>query len=181
MIKCCLLVAALAAGYVVQGQNPPQDAGGKVGYANVEYIISQLPDMKEIETEMKSTQTQLRNQIQAKSQAVQKQYTDFNAGMQTMHDTVRVNKQRELEQAMAELEKMQEDAQRTLQNKQKLFMAPVVLKVNKVIQEVAKENGFDMILTDKVSGFDVLLARSEKLDISNLVLQKLGVTPPAKK
>ena len=111
MKKRFLLLFALAAGFVAHAQTAQPATPFKVGSANVEYIITQLPEMKELESEMKSTQTQLRNQIQAKSQDVQKQYTDFNAKAETMHDTVRVDRQRELERAMADLEQMQADAQ----------------------------------------------------------------------
>ena len=176
-MKQIFLLVALAAGYWSNAQTSQPVAADKVGYANVEYIISQLPDTKQIETELKSTQTQLRTQIQSKSQEVQKQYNDFNTNMETMHDTVRVSRQRDLEQAMADLEQMQQDAQRTLQNKQKLYMAPVILKVNKAIQEVAAENGFDIILTNKISGYNFLLYQTAQLDISNLVLEKFGVAP----
>ena len=175
-----IVVAVITAGYCGQAQTPQQAGAGKIGYANMEYIISKHPDMKQIETEMKSTQTQLRNQIQTKSQAVQKQYADFNANMKSMVDSVRANRQRDLEGAMGELEKMQQDAQVTLQNKQKLYMAPLYLKINKAISEVAKENGYDVILTDKVSSYSFLLFRTEQLDISDLVLKKFGVTAAAK-
>jgi len=178
MKKNILLALAITAGYLSHAQTQ-QASQNKIGYASMEYIISRLPEMKEIESEMKSTQTQLRNQIQAKSQAVQKQYTDFNANMKTMSDTARISTQRNIEQAMADLEKMQQDAQVTLQNKQKLYMAPLYLKVNKAIQEVAKENGFDIILTDKISSYNFLLFHSKQFDVSNLVLQKFGVTPAA--
>jgi outer membrane protein len=98
-----------------------------------------------------------------------------------MVDSVRVKRQQQLQQAMADLEKMQQDAQVTLQNKQKLFMAPLYLKVDKVIEEVARENGFDIILTQNVSGFNFLLYYDKQRDISDLVLQKFGVQPAAKK
>jgi len=178
-MKKFFLLAALTAGYVSQAQTT-QVSGERVGYANMEYIISQLPDVKEIQTELKSTQTQLRNQIDLKSKEVQKQYSDFNANQNTMVDTVRLNRQHDLQEAMAGLEKMQQDAQLTLQNKQKLYMAPVYLKVNRAIADVAKENGYTIILTDKVSSYSFLLYHQQQMDISNLVLQKFGVTPPAK-
>ncbi len=177
-MKIFFSIILLTAGYYSYSQTSAP--AGKVGYASVEYIVSQLPDMKEIEAELKSTQTQLRNQLQSKSQEVQQQYTDFNANAGSMTDTVRINTQRKIEQAMAELEQMQQEAQQTLENKRKLFMAPIYLNVNRVIREVAVENGFDIILTDRVSGYDLLLFNTEQLDISNLVLQKLGVTPPSK-
>lgn len=180
MMKNLLVLLLVIAGFISRAQTSTQPGQGKVGYASMEYIISQLPETKQMESELKSTQTQLRNRIQAKSQEVQKQYADFNANAGSMADTVRANKQKELEQAIADLENMQREAQTTLQNKQKLFMAPVYLKVNKMIQEVAVENGYEIILTDKVSGLDFLLFNSEQSNISDLVLKKLGVTPPSK-
>ena len=174
------LLAAIAAGYISQAQSP-QVSDNRVGFANMEYIISQIPDVKEIQTDLKSTQTQLRTQIEARSTELQKQYADFNTNMNSMVDTVRENKQRELEKGVADLEKMQQDAQLTLQNKQKLYMAPVYLKVNRAIAEVAKENGFAIILTNKISSYSFLLYQQPQMDVSNLVLQKFGVTPPPAK
>ena len=179
MMKTILLLGALTAGYFSQAQSSGSGEH-RVGYANLEYIISQLPDVKEIEVEMKSTQTQLRNQIQARSAQVEKQYTDFNANMNSMDDSVRMRSQRDLEQSMADLEKMQQDAQLALQNKQKLYMAPLYLKVNRVIQEVAEENGYEIVLTETIGNYDFLLYQDAQKNISDLVLKKLGVTPAPK-
>lgn len=176
MMKQVFLLVVLVAGYGSHAQTPQE----KIGYADMQYIIAKVPQMKEIEADLQSTQTQLRNQIQAKSQEVEKQYADFNANMNTMADTVRMNRQRALEAAMAELEKMQQDAQITLQNKQKLHMAPLYLKVNRAIQDVAKEKGYSIILTTAVGGYDFLLYQETEKDISDLVLEKFGVTAPAK-
>lgn len=172
------LLLLLLTGYGLQAQNPqPQN---RVGYASLDYIISQLPETKELESQLQASQSQLRSQIQEKSQAVQKQYSDFNQNANTMVDTVRARKQQDLEQAISDLEQMQQDAQNTLQNQRKLFMAPIYLKVNRAIADVAKENGFEIILTDRISNYDFLLFHQEQMDISNLVLQKFGITPTPK-
>jgi outer membrane protein len=177
-MKKLFLMVLITAGCAFQGQC--QEAANRVGYADIQYIISQLPDVKEIETELKSTQTQFQNQLQSRTQALQKQYNDFNANMNTMVDSVVVNKQRELEQAISELEVFEQEARVTIQNKQKLYMAPVYLKVNSAIAQVAKEQGFAVILTDKVSNYPFLLYQQPQLDVSDLVLQKFGVTPTVK-
>lgn len=176
MITRTILLLALSAGHFAQAQTT-QPKTDKVGYADIEYIISQLPDMKAIEADLKSTQTQLRNQIQTKTQEVQKRYSDFNSNAKTMSDTVRIRIQDEIENEMKGLEQMQQDATLTLQNKQKLHLAPLYLNVNRAISEVARENGFTVILTDKVGNYGFLLYNTAELDISGLVLQKFGVTP----
>jgi outer membrane protein len=178
-MKKIFLLAALAAAFVSKGQTTPSP-GNQVGFANMEYIMSQLPEMKAIEADLKSTQTQLRTQIEAKSKDVEKQYADFKVQMENMVDTVRASRQRDLEKAMGDLEQMQQNAQQTLQNKQKLYMAPLYLQVNRAISEVAKENGYSIILTEMISGYRFLLFQQPQKDVSNLVLQKFGVATPAK-
>lgn len=178
-MKKTMVLLVIFAGGLAHAQSQPA-AAERTGYANIEYIISQLPDMKQIQADMKSTETQFRNQIQERTQKVQQQYNDFNEKSKEMADTVRENRQRDLQQAIADLQKFQEDAQATLENKQKLYMAPLYLKVTKAISEVAKENGFSIILTERINNYSVLLYKQPADDISDLVLKKFGVTPPVK-
>jgi outer membrane protein len=154
-----------------------QTASTKIGYADVDYIFSQLPESKAIEAELKSTQAQLKNQIDAKYAEFQKKLADYNANLNTMLDAVRTNTERELQQMQQNIEKLQADAQTTIQTKQTQLMDPVYKKVGKGIEEVAKENGFSFILNQQIGGLDVILYGDEKMDISDLVLKKLGVTP----
>ena len=154
-----------------------QTASTKIGYADVDYIFSQLPEAKQIDTELKSTQTQLKNQIDSKYQEFQKKLADYQANLNTMLDAVRQNTERELQQMQQNIEKLQQDAQTTIQAKQTQLMEPVYKKVGKGIEDVAKENGFTFILNQQIGGLDVILYGDEKMDISDLVLKKLGVTP----
>jgi outer membrane protein len=154
-----------------------QTASVKIGYADDEYIISQLPEAKAVEAEMKSTQTQLKNQIDAKVADFQKKLADYNANLNTMLDAVRANTERELTQMQQNIEKLQADAQATLQTKQTQLLDPLYKKVGKGIEDVAKENGYTFILRQQIQGLDIVLYGDDKLDISDLVLKKLGVTP----
>ena len=154
-----------------------QTATTKVGYADVDYIFNQMPESKQIDSELKSLQTQLKNQIDTKYQDYQKKLGDYQANINTMIDAVRANTERELVQMQQNIEKLQQDAQTTVQSKQTQLMDPVFKKVGKAIEDVAKENGFTFILSQQIGGLDVILYGDEKMDISDLVLKKLGVTP----
>jgi outer membrane protein len=154
-------------------------AQSKIGYADVDYIFSQMPEAKQIDTELKSTQTQLKNQIETKAQEFQKKLADYQANANTMLDAVRVNTERELQQLQQNLEKLQQDAQTTIQTKQTQLMEPVYKKVGKAIEDTAKENGYTFILNQQIGGLDVILYGDETADVSDLVLKKLGVTVKA--
>lgn len=157
-----------------------QTATTKIGFADVDYIFSQMPEAKQVDAELKSTQTMLKNQIDTKAQEFQKKYADYQQNANNMLDAVRVNTERELSQLQQNLEKLQQDAQTTVQNKHTQLMEPVFKKVGKAIEDVAKENGYTFILSQQVGGLDVILYGDEKMDVSDLVLKKMGVTPPAK-
>lgn len=152
-------------------------ASSKIGFADVDYIFSQMPEAKQIETELKSTETQLRNQIDAKVQEFQKKLADYQANLNTMLDAVRQNTERELTMLQENLQKLQQDAQNTIDNKRSQLMQPVYTRVGKAIEDVAKENGYTFILNQQIGGLDVILYGDEKNDVSDLVLKKLGVTP----
>jgi outer membrane protein len=149
----------------------------KIGYADPEYILSQMPKTKQVETELKSLQTQLRNQIDAKSQEFQTKLKTYNENVNGMIDAVRVNTERELTQLQQNLQKLQEDAQTSIQNKQVTLMQPLYEEIAKALEDVAKENGYDLILSARIGGLDVVLYGDEKIEVSDLVLKKMGITP----
>lgn len=171
-----VLLFVLALGIMTtQAQTPTTSS--KIGFADVDYIFSQMPEFKQIDTELKSTQSQLKTQIDAKTQEFQKKLADYQANLNTMLDAVRQNTERELTMLQENLQKLQQDAQTTIQNKQTQLMEPVYKKVGETIEVVAKENGYTFILNQQIGGLDVILYGDEKNDISDLVLKKLGVTP----
>lgn len=175
MKKIVLLLVLVSATVISQAQTTTPAT--KVGFADVDYIFGQMPDAKRIDAELKSLQTQLKTQIETKSQEFTKKLQDYNANAATMIDAVRSNTERELQMLQQNLEKLQQDAQTSLQAKQNQLMEPVYKSVGKAIEEVAKENGYTFILNQQIGGLDVILYGDEKMDVSDLVLKKLGVTP----
>jgi outer membrane protein len=178
MRKLIYLVVLGFGFFTAQAQSQP--AATKIGFADVDYIFSQMPEAKQVEAELKSTESMLKNQIQAKAADFQKKVQDYNANLNTMLDAVRQNTERELQQMQENLTKLQQDAQTTINNKQTQLMEPVYKKVSKAIEDVAKENAYTFILTSQIGGLDVILYADEKSDVSDLVLKKMGVTPAPK-
>jgi outer membrane protein len=154
-----------------------QTPGVKVGYADVEYIFSQMPESKAIDAELQTLQTQLKKQYDNKVAEFQKKYQEYTAYGANVPEAVRKNSETELQQIQQNIQKLEQDSQTELQRKQIALMEPVYAKVGKAIEDVAKENGFQLVLNNQISGLDVILFGDEKLDVSDLVLKKMGVTP----
>ena len=150
----------------------------KIGYADWDYIFSQMPEYKKIDNELKTHGDQLQAQLKAKYSEYETKLKAYQASAATMVDAVRKDKEAELTQLQENIQKFQQDAQTSLQKKQADLMEPVFGKVSKAVEDVAKENGYDFIINPQVvGGGDVLLYNNEKYNISDLVLKKMGVTP----
>lgn len=167
-----LLLTLLSAGSFAQVTQQ------KVGFADPAYIFSQMPQYKQIESEMKTHGDQLQAQAKAKYAEYETKMNAYRAGAATMLEAVRRDKETELTQLQENIQKFQQDAQASLQKKEADLMAPVNGKIGNAIEEVAKENGYSFIINPQLQGsIDILLYGDEKYDISVLVLKKLGITP----
>jgi outer membrane protein len=152
----------------------------KIGYADWEYIFSQMPEFKQIDNELKIYGEQLQAQMKTKYTDYENKLKVYQAGAATMTDAVRGAKENELTQLQQEIQKFQQDAQAAIQKKQTDLMAPVMTRIKSNIATVAKENQYAFIINGQVpGGGDVLLSSDEKYDISLAVLKKMGITPVA--
>lgn len=153
----------------------------KIGYAETEYIFSQLPEFKQVDVDLKAHGTQLQSQLEAKSKELETKYKAYQGMPATTPDAIKADKERELQQLQESIQKFQQDAQTSFENKRAKLMEPLFAKVADAITAVAKEQGYTFIINPGLmgGGGDILLYSDEKYDISALVLKKLGIAAPA--
>ena len=84
------LFFALVLGFVTVVANA-QTAPLKIGYTDVEYLLSQMPEMKQVQTELQTLQTQLKKQYDSKVAEFQKKLQEYQAFGATVPDAVKQN------------------------------------------------------------------------------------------
>lgn len=165
LFKSAILLAAfILITDVVQAQ--------KIGYVNSGLLVSELPEMKVLQSELESLQTILKKQGES-------EVTKFK---QKEEEAVKKKQRGEMtpkeeEVVMAELQKMQEsiyamgaDMEKQLSEKQNEGMEPILKKVNDAIKSVADEGGYTYIF-DTQAG--VILYADETSDLTEVVKAKL--------
>ena len=154
----------------------------KIGYTNTDYILSLMPEAKEINTELSSYQKQLESQLQSKYQEFQGKLDDYQAkaGSGQMLPEVMKDKEAELNTLRQSIEKFQKDADASIQQKQAELMQPAFNKIQKAINEVAKENGYSHVFSSDAGVYPILLYVRDPDTLTDLILLKLGIQPPAK-
>ncbi len=158
-----------------------QDKPLKVGYTNVDYLIASMPESKQIEGELKTYKDQLDKQLELKIKEFREKYDAYEKGSSVMTEVIRADKEKELQDLNGQIEAFQKNAEQSLQEKQQKLMKPVLEKIQKAIDDVAKENDFTYILSsDGAMGqVPIILYGPDNLNVSDLVLKKMGVTLPS--
>lgn len=151
----------------------------KIGYTNVEYILSLMPEAKQIQQELQDYQTQLRSQIQVKVEEFQRRAGEYQQNAGSMSEVARQAEERELQSMQTNLQQFQQEAENSMQKKQIDLLQPAYAKIEKAIKEVRTEAGYTHIFSSDIGGSPILLDAREEDNISDLVLKKLGITPPA--
>lgn len=152
----------------------------KVGYTNINFLVSNHPDSKEIETKLKTEEAQYNKMLQEKVADFQKKLGDYEKGASAMTDVIRADKEKQLQNQQAEIQEFQQNMQSSLQKKQQVLLAPLLEKIQKAITDVAKENAYTYVFnSDAGMGTDpVLLHAPDNDNITNLVFKKMGVVLP---
>ncbi|MFA0961997.1 OmpH family outer membrane protein [Roseivirga sp. BDSF3-8] len=156
-----------------------QSAGFKIGYVDVDYVLSQMPEAKTIESELKSYEKQLSTQLQNKIQTFQEKAKDFQENGPGMIPEVRADRQAELQEMQASIQEFQQRAEFAMQQKRGELLEPAYDKIQGAIDAVASAQGYDYILSPNVGGMPLILfAKNKDRDnISDAVLKNLGITP----
>lgn len=146
----------------------------KFGYLNSSLIMSEVPEIKAAESNLKAYQEQLSKQGQQKVEALQAKYQELARkekqgeiapkALQEQADKLKIEED--------DLAKLGQEMQNQLAQKREGLLQPILDKINKAIQDVAKENAFAYIF-DTSAG--MLLYADESSDVSQLVRTKLGL------
>ena len=152
----------------------------KIGYTNIDIVLSQLPESKKMQSELQVTKAQLEKSIDESMKEFQSKLDIYQKLGPQMTDIIRADKEKELENLQGRIQQMRGNAHQSLQTKQQQLLEPIYTKINTALQEVGKENAFTYIFNmdsgPSTNPF-ILFASSDEQNVTNLVLKKLGVNP----
>jgi outer membrane protein len=175
-MKNKLLLALFACMLIVGGGLRAQSF--KIGYTNADAILSALPDAKKIETELKTYQTQIQTELQNKQKEFQTKLEAYQKiDRANTLPSVLQEKEGELQRLQQAYQDFVEKSERDMQSKQAALLEPVYKKIQDMIDEVAKSEGYDYVISSDAGGLPILLYAKEEYDITNKVITKLGGTP----
>jgi outer membrane protein len=160
--------AGLIALALVAGGCYAQGADYKIGFVNTERLFREA-------TPAKRAQQKLEKEFAGRDadlQKLTKQVRDLQAQLErdgvTMAENDRRNKERDLANMTRDMQRMQREFREDLNLRRNEELAAVQERANKVIQQIAESEKFDLILQDPV------VYASTRIDITDKVIKALA-------
>lgn len=146
----------------------------KFGHINSGALMLDLPDVKQADKTLMDYQKSVEQDLLTKGEAFKKAYEAFMAKANSgEYSSVQLQKEQQaLAKQQESMQLLQQDAQQKILKKREEIYAPIILKVEKAVQDVGKENGYTMIFDASMGS---ILHGQESNDITKLVKAKLGL------
>ena len=145
----------------------------KIGYIDSNEIMTKFEEVRQVQVSLEKEQRKLQAEMENLIQQVDSLNQEYDRQRLLMSDSRRLEKEQELTRLQQQIQKFQMDKfgpEGELYRKQAQLMKPVLTKVDKAIQAVGDERGFDYIM-DAVSGGIVFALPQHNL--TEAVMEKL--------
>ena len=159
------LIAGL--GFAAQAQ--------KFATVDMGYIMKNIPAYESANEQLNQVSKKWQAEVDAKMKEVQQLYKNYQTELVFMSDEMKVKREEEIvakEKTAQELKRSYFGPEGELFKKRESLMKPIQDEVYNAIQELSNSKGLDLIF-DKSSAMSAIFV-SQKLDISDEVLKKLG-------
>lgn len=147
----------------------------KIGYLDTQEVMSQLPEVEQVQEELSSFIAQKQQELTQKATAYQDEVAAYQSSRGSMSDQQVQQREQELEDRMTALEEFDQQIRLQVQQKRQELLAPVLTRMDKAIATVAEENNLDFVLNKSTNTGDsvIFYASGNQLDITQQVLDRL--------
>lgn len=152
----------------------PTAQGQKIGYANQQALLANMPEMSEVQKKLQREARQQQQQLQQQQKKLQKMMQQYQQQQSLLSDSARTQRERELRQRQQELQKSSQKRQQQLRQRERKLMQPLLENLQNAIETVASEQNIDVVLRSQAL-LDVNEGSSSVVNISPDVAQQLGI------
>ncbi|WP_299437547.1 OmpH family outer membrane protein [uncultured Aquimarina sp.] len=144
----------------------------KVGTIDSDFILSKMPELTKVQTDLKAYNTKLEADLKVKVDDYQAKVKAYQEGVATMTEPMKKTKQEEIIALENDIAKFRQNGSQLVQLEQNKLLQPLYTKIGKALEEVAKAEGYTQVLTITTSGLAFI---DPKFDLTKTVMIKLGI------
>ncbi|WHF50548.1 OmpH family outer membrane protein [Chryseobacterium gotjawalense] len=118
----------------------------KVASMDYEAVLAVMPETKKMTTDLETFSKTKGDEINKQAEAFQKEVQQYQAEGAKLSEAQRQAKEGELQKKQQNLQQIQTTAQSDLAQKRDTAIKPIIEKLNKAVEKVAKANGYEFII-----------------------------------
>ncbi|MBK6601139.1 MAG: OmpH family outer membrane protein [Betaproteobacteria bacterium] len=161
-------LAVFAAASLAAGAATAQAADFRVGFVNTERLFREAAPAKRAQQKLEREFANRDAELQKLSKQVQGLQSSLEKDGVTLAETERRNKERDLANLTRDLQRAQREFREDLNLRRNEELASVQERANKVIQQIAEAEKYDLIVQDPV------VYASQRIDITEKVIKALA-------
>jgi outer membrane protein len=149
----------------------------KFGYVDTEYILNNIPEYTDAQTQIDDLSVQWQKEIEAKFSEIDRLYKEFQNESVIIPEDMKKKREDEIirkEKDAKDLQKKRFGKDGDLFKKRQELIKPIQEKIYNAIQDISNQENYAVIF-DK-AGNTTLIFTNSKYDLSEEVLDKLGYT-----
>ena len=150
------------------------NAQSKVGTVDVEYIISAMPELEQVRTDVTSYNDGLESQSKLKINTFQTLVDSYQQNESTYNEAIKKEKQSEIIALENDIKQFQQNSNKLIQLKQDELIQPLYQIIGDALNAVSKEEKFTQVFT--INNNIVYL--DPKMDLTIKVMKKMGLPIP---
>ncbi|MCD6565511.1 MAG: OmpH family outer membrane protein [Bacteroidales bacterium] len=167
VIKLIVIILFLFSGTTVNAQNY------KFGHINSQELLSMMPERDSAEVKIQQYAKDLEGELEIMNVEYNNKLNDYVEKRDNLTPLVKQTKEQELNEFQSRIQAFTTNAEKELQQQNAQLIQPIIMKAEKAIKDVAKENGF-MYIFDLSRG-SVIYFSEQSIDILPMVKKKLGL------
>ncbi|WP_312818537.1 OmpH family outer membrane protein [Kaistella carnis] len=118
----------------------------KVASMDYETVLAAMPETKKMTTDLDTFSKTKGEELQKQAEAFQKEVQQYQAEGAKLTEAQRTAKESELQKKQQNLQQLQNTAQNDLATRRDAAVKPIIEKLNKAVDKVAKANGYEFII-----------------------------------
>jgi len=168
-------LASLATGLLLVAFTlAPNAHGQRIGYANQEALLANMPEMKEVQKKLQKEARRQQQELQKERKELQQKMKQYQQQQSLLSDSARTQRQRALRQQQQQLQKSSQQRQEQLRQREQELMQPLLEDLQSAIETVSAKKDLDLVLRSQAL-LDVDEKSDAVLNISPDVAQQLGI------
>ena len=153
-------------------------ANVKFGYVDVDKALLDTKAGKKVDATLKKAVEKKQKELKKKEADIEKMTKDFEKTKTLVSSETLNSKRQNIEEEMLKFQKFAGESQLEIQKQRNKLLKPLAAKMEKVIAEIAKKEGYTMIFRKSPQA---ILWASEKADLTQIVVKEFEKKKKKKK